>query len=259
MIKRRQFLKLASGLCVTSIPRLSLGSASIISQTIGGVAEQSVIILNDSFSRLINFGTAWNVIRIGCRIQFGGAAQLTSFPHFGIGLSAGDVKLVGNPTTSGHFLGMITNEQNWSYSSGGGTEYFIVYGYPAVKVGLNTTYTSLTLTDQGLNNWTPNAGGDVSGDNRTVLALEIAKGSPNYTLRSFYNQASTAGSVTSATFQTQMAAAKDGMVITNHGYGTARTIAVNEATNGTFNAMSFLWDSKVANCYLYDVALNVLS
>jgi len=75
----------------------------------------------------------------------------------------------------------------------------------------------------------------------SFLFIDITVGSPNYSLRAFqYNNSSATPAVTEANFAVESLATIP--AATNHTYVAAQTIAVNEATDGVFDHACAWWD-----------------
>jgi hypothetical protein len=88
---------------------------------------------------------------------------------------------------------------------------------------------------------------------RWLLFLDITKGSPNFTLNTFCCNNMNAVDSSKETFEATVAV--EACSLPNHAFGTARTLAVDEAADGYLNAICFGWDRTVHKIELCDVAV----
>lgn len=184
---------------------------------------------------------------------------MSSTPRFAMGLCHGTTNLIGDTNTD-NFLGVMTNDASWTYNSGTSpaAQWGTITMHATTKVGASTTFDA---TNIATGNVYLTATGDVPSAFRQVQAIEITTGSPNYTVKWFYNFNLTVGGggsdITSSAFLTQMGLSS--MTLPGYTYGNTRTMAVNEGTNGAFDAVSMWWNRSDTNLYVYDIAFAIIS
>jgi hypothetical protein len=197
--------------------------------------DKRVVMTNARFARepLTGFFTGWSKIRIALFLTITDSGiTLTGTPRFAFGLCAGSTDIMGDTTTT-HFCGMITNVANWTRA--GSPPYFLTASMtsPAKKVG-----TTLTVG-------TAFGGGCFHTGALQMYFIDITKGSPNYSFNIFEYNSTTTPSVTLAQFLTQSVNAVPSF--SNHVYPSAQTVAVDEATDGTFDHGCVWWDQAACN------------
>lgn len=228
--------------------------ASIISRVIGGVNETRIELNCGQFGRPVTLPTGWNVVRVGIRLDMTNIASFISFPQFNMGLGHGTTNMIGDATTD-HFVGMQVSDQ-WDYTAGPPQHYTQHYGnrtYATKRVGTTTTFSASTMaTFQDIG-----CGAAAGEAHRSMLFVTFTKGSPNYTLSNFWCVAAGGLDVTQAQFLTQMVAAVPAYA--NHSNSAARAIAVDEAVDGTLNAVQLYWAHNGALINICDLAVAFIS
>jgi hypothetical protein len=161
----------------------------------------------------------------------------------------------GGPT---HWLGMQTQQATWTrYATPAKYDMSYYNGFMKVakKIGTTTTL-GVDLT------WSTSPAGqgfiaDSTVASRRVLALDITKGSPNFSLQGYgwdLNTGSGAmADTTVATYSAQIVLPTP--VIASHSFSDVKTLAIDEATNGYFNAVGIAWDRSDALIELSDVSV----
>lgn len=199
---------------------------------------------NSRWARPIGF--SWSKIRIGVRWQVDGSTNITGTPRMVIGVCSGSSNIYGDATTT-HFVGTRQNEPTWTIT--GGNRYLVNGNtWECLKrVGTTDTAGSGSL---GLNavQWGigPNAATPTA--NRSVFILDITKGSPNFTLQIMlgWNNTDSGGAaptdVSKENFLQNMMESTP--VRAQHRAGTARTLAVDESTNGTLDHINMHWNQS---------------
>lgn len=194
----------------------------------------------------MSIGSTWNKLRIGVRIAVNGSATVVGTPIFAMGVCSG----TGNPFNNGaastdHFVGATTRKSTWAYSAGffyinSGTDDWV----PTKRVG-----TTATLGSQ-MNLLVLPA---VSEERVWILFLDITKGSPNYTLQSFYSNNTLVPHITREQFLETVEI--EAATLSNHAWGTAQTLAVDEGADGALNAVNLAWDRAIPQIEISDVAI----
>ena len=161
--------------------------------------------------------------------------MMNGITNFMFGLCSGTTNLPGDATTT-HAIGVGTNG-DWNGSSN------------ASYYGFGTTFNFLsrigsTLTALGGDVAATNAGiGHPTPAQRSILFVDFTKGSPNWT-----GQVQVVRNTSTSTVDTsyddmmtyaelETTGAISGYLVAN----TARTFAVDEATNGTLNSVCLWW------------------
>ena len=239
---------------VFHLPRSCSGlqAASTIKQrTISSVVDNRVRLINSNFARLwsTDVGTSWTKIRIGCRISIeDSGANLASTPRFYFGVCSGTSNIVMDSTTT-HWVGLRTIDPSWVRVAGPPAYYRMDDATSAPTFSKRVSATFTDSTQQGNDVYVY----DCTTSNRSVIFLDITKGSPNFTLLMFNRQTTTASDVDSATYLAQLALSSPTIIY--HAAGLARTIATDEGANGSFTAVNIGWDRTSPAIELSDVAV----
>lgn len=228
-------------------------ASTILSRTISAVVDKRIVLSNSQFARPFSI-SSWATLRIGIRWITNNTAATITTPRFYIGLSSGSTNLIMDATTD-NWCGIAT-QGSWSYYAG---------GFPAAPVeyfGYNmraTKRVGSTLTDNSSSS-TPDASvpADATTADRTILFVDITKGSPNYTflVRKYRNVDAPSVDISAADFLTKMG--EPTPTATSHGLGTAKTLAVDETT-GVFNHVNIGWDQASPTIEICDLAVAKLS
>ena len=226
-------------------------------RTISSVVDTRIRLTNSNFARLwsADVGTNWTTIRVGCRVSVeDSGTSLTSTPRFAFGICSGTSNIFMDATTS-NWIGLVTYGGTWTRSTSptkymlGNGSYFDSGIAAAKRVGS-------TLTTDAFTN-SPFPGATYLFDatvNRVALFVDITKGSPNFTVRPTYYKTSAANDVSVDTFLSQVAVSVPS--ITGHQYGNeTKSIAIDEATNGFFNAINVAWDRTSPAIEISDIAV----
>lgn len=178
--------------------------------------------------------SAWSKIRIALLLDMADSGANITSPKFYVGLCAGTTNIAGDASPT-HFAGAIFNAATWTRATAP-VRYF--YGssgcFPCVIIAGVSTIGVSSLQSANF----PNI--NAAGSTPNAFFLDITKGSPNYTFQSFHLDQAAGANVTDAQFEA--ASLLGTPVLTNHTQGTARTQAVDEAANGTFDAICVAWD-----------------
>ncbi len=228
---------------VFHLPRASgLQAASTIKQrTFSSIVDNRIKLNNSNFARLwsTDVGTSWTKIRIACRLSIdtSGAANLTSTPRFAFGICSGTSNIFMDATTT-HWQGIYSTLATWTYHAGP-PDYFqgnTTWTYEKRIVSTNTNGAG-GVGDLGGNNWFCY---DCATATRIMFAIDITKGSPNFTLLPFTKGTNDSADVTLATYLAQIPLSS--MTVTNHTNFGSDTMATDEGANGSFNAVNIAWD-----------------
>lgn len=229
-------------------------ASTIKERTFSSIVDRRIKLTNSNFARLwsTDVGTTWTAIRVACRISMEDTgSSLTSTPRFPIGICSGTSNIFMDATTT-HWMGSISNAAGWARSTSpvrydlndGVTNSF----FASKRIGSALTVGSLI---QGGNcQWK-----EVSLGIRSVYILQITKGSPNFTLVNMINNAT--ADVSLDTYLSQLSLSTP--AFTSHTWGGSTTIAIDEATNGYFNAINIAWDRTSPAIEISDLAVVKMS
>lgn len=234
-------------------------SVSIDTVTIGGIEDRRLVLANAQAARVIDIGTNWTRIRIGIRGALNDSgASIAGTPRIYIGmLSSPSAGLANGPLTgsTSHFVGLVQGSATLTRNASP-LAYSGVWanGSYAKKVGA-------TITAIG--------GGNVTGwlsanpsTYRNIVAAEILKGSPNFTINIIAPNLSTVHDVSLANFISAMEVSTITAMGTylNGIYGgiynsssLSGSLAVSEATNGFLDAVCVAWDKNSPVLNISDV------
>jgi len=230
-------------------------SASIIIRDFEAADQKRIVLSNSEMARIFDIGTNWNQLRIGVHyiLTDPGHDLYTPRNYYGVIASPNGSNGVLTSSTS-HFLGCRNNPSIAMVRIGivgdtPGQSYFRANNtssHQVVKrIGSTDTAVAVATGNQSLVG-TPTT-------RRSVLLVEITKGSPNFTVQAAAlrgDQALTTTGVldtTTANLTAAMEAADMTGAVTALNLGisyllrTASTIAVNEAADGYFNAVCIGW------------------
>lgn len=171
--------------------------------------------------------TGWTTLRVACYLlPNSSGANITGTPRFGVGLCAGSTNILGDTTTD-HFAGALSTGATWTFAAAP-ARYAMGTVQPSTRIG-TTIVSGTTLASPILHT--------------TALGLffvDITVGSPNYSLRLFACTNNAAPTPTLADFLAQSVAGTP--AFTGHVFAAAQTVAVDEATNGTFDHACVWWN-----------------
>jgi hypothetical protein len=242
-------------------------SATIVTETIGGVEDRRIALSNDSLARPHGLGVSWNVLRIGLRLQLeptpGNASILTGYPILFIGLCSGTTNPFGTVNCTNaygytHYPQPATNG-NWGFGLAGGgnmTAYGSgnsVYCFSIKHVAGVQTLGGI-IQNGGVTYWSA----DPTAATRRMFFVDIARGTPNFSLRAFScNSQTAAPDVTTTDFLNQVVAPTP--AFTNHSLGASGegALAFSES-NGVLDCVNISWN-KFVRVHICDLAVVKLS
>lgn len=196
---------------------------------------------NSVLAREITIPNGWTKIRVGIRIS--GYSATTFTPDFALGFCCNTGSLYGDATTT-HFVG-VQNTGAFSYSGGWWSSTL----RPVKKVNTTSTVGSnmqpIYCVAVGDGYYYP-----------TLFFVDITKtGGTNYAVNAF--SGTVGGSATNTKFISTMQ--MDPPTHLGHGYSAPQTLAVNEAANGTLNAIQVYWNQASYDLDVLDIGWIKLS
>src|SRR6266404_5809726 len=245
-----------------------MSAPTVKSRTYSSVVDNRSKLANGNAARLWSsaIGTAWTTIRLGCRLSIeDSGANIISTPRLAVGISAGTSNIFQD-ATSAHFFGVVSAAATWTRftNAAGDVAYGIGNpGYTSTGLLLAKRIGSTLTTGSSLGHASDhNYIGDLSRALRVAWFLEITKGSPNFSVKLLQctNGGATpvgASNITECSlvsFLSNMELASPS--IADHVFGSSQTMAIDEATNGNFNAVCVAWDRTAPAMEVSD--LNVI-
>lgn len=217
------------------------GKSQIILSSFAG--EKVARLSASTFIRKLGFGTSWTRLRVGARlmarsgtntvIPFGGGMT----PRFGVGLCASTGAAFTRNMVAGHWVGVISTGATWNVSNPGAGSYILGFlsCAPAKKVDSTLTVgTNFAGVTPAVGSY---VGSAATNAHPVLYFVDIEKGSPNYSFRLFaISNPANGGNQTRAEWLTYMV--EDPPVVSNYIYAAAQTVAVDESTDGTLDAIN---------------------
>lgn len=211
--------------------------ANLINTRNIGTDDKRVQMSNSYFARGFTVSSAWTTLRLAFRYCFTDlGSNPGSTPQFAFGFCSGTTNIFGDATTD-HFVGWKTTHVTWIRDV---ASFFAYYDNDGVGISVQPFKRIGTTDTNGSGIQSPNRLTLGITTTRNVMYCDLVKGSPNYTLKLFARNTWTYADVSKATFDAQALLVSP--TVANHGQLTDRTLAVDEATNGTLNCVNFSWD-----------------
>ena len=238
--------------------------ASIGSRTINLIEDKYLTLANEEYLRPLSIGSNWTKLRIGmvcaltpngtnnllgCRLVLGLCAAATPF--------ANTLGYAG--ATTGNFIGAdvilkssgLDDYGDFIYNAGSGNPYF-TGTFMAVRrrYGSTATFAAFSSTNQAV------AANNGSLQRRSLIYLDITKGSPNYSLKPFVMTAAQAQmDFTPADFLDGLEQSSTPVV---NGQTLNTVAAVNHACDesaGAFNTLDLYWNRAAYALEIYALAV----
>lgn len=227
-------------------------ASTILLRTISSIDDKRAVLANSQIARTLTIGNSWTKIRVGIRYSYlDPGANLTSTPRFVIGVCSGTSNIYGDSTTT-NFIGAISDRSTWTYTAGT-PPYFVNGGgsiYPVTRVGSTTTIDGSSL------HALPQVALGADTGYRSLFAVEIEKGSPNYTVQDFQCGNFAAAEVSLLGFYSVMSLAT--LSLSGYSYGSAVAVAASEGP-GDFDSVCVHWDRVSPALEISDIAVVKLS
>ena len=227
-------------------------------RTISAVDDKRIQLSNSCCARkwTTDLGTSWNSIRVGCRISItDSGANLTSTPRLAFGIQSGITNLWLDANGPTNWCGIVTTPATLTRHAGPPAYYDVgneVMYLVAKKVG-----TTLTTGAAAWGSTFLPFLFDATTASRSVIFLDILKGSPNYTFATMvHDQLGSVGDVSLYTYLSRIILATP--TVANHNRNTGVTLAVSESA-GTFDSVGISWDHSDALIEISDITVVRLS
>jgi hypothetical protein len=217
---------------------------SIILRNIGGVDDKRISMSQGQFGRLMSMGNNWNTARIAVRLTIGDTGAQIVSPNLYLGFCSGTAALVGDANTA-NFIGMRlgSGATNYLRNAGPPVYYTISSQHPMKKVGGVVTASAsigaacCLMADPAY---------------RALFMVEIAKGSPNWTVKLFCKTGSTAVDVSVDQFLDLITV--DSPTLSGHQFYSAANVAFDEVA-GVINTVNLYWDKTTPAVEISDLAV----
>lgn len=220
-------------------------SVEIESVTVGSDTEKRLVLANGQWAATLALGTDWDIIRVGARIAWDDSGgTIFGTPGFYLGLTSSPVSGLTNGPLSGintkHFIGLITQATTWSRSA---SQYTVGANALGKKVGTTTTGTGSNTLAFSL----------APSTTRTGFVVQIEKGSPNFTIRaSFLGVAPMDHDYVDLLAAMDVSDFSTAAGLLNQS-AFSGTVAVDEATDGFFNALCVAWDRATPEIHISEM------
>lgn len=233
---------------------------SILSRTISAAVDKKIVLSNSQWAGKMTIGSSWNTLRIAGRIAFT-SSGVGAPGAFAMGLMSDPTAGMTNGflgSNTKNFLGFGSTAA-WGYNAGLG------YDNTVKKMGKILTTTTVAGINTTLITNNP-------ASYRNILMLEIIRGSPNFTV----NYIRPNGSGLEAGVDVALTTLRSAIVaatlvnaattintLTGGGvaYGASGpdNIAIDEATNGSLNAITVAWGGTTINCEISEMIFAVIA
>jgi len=208
-----------------------------MSRTVASITDKRIVLRNEQCGRTISIGSSWTKIRIGVRHAINRTTAYNNAPSFVFGLCSGTAAMYTDPTTA-NFIGYRTKPgANWTTPSG---QLYNTEGQAITKVGTVIT----ALSDAVVTGFTQ------ATVRNSATFLEIQKGAENYQI--MHAQTDARYDFTEADFITWMQSE------TLPWNSWTKSMAVDEATNGTLDTINIAWLGTTEDLEICDVAYSRL-
>ena len=225
--------------------------------TNGSTGSKRVQLSNGQMCRRMQYLNNWTTLRIGLRLCFPSAANITGTPRLWVGVGSGTANAIGDATTTnwfGAYFDTATLARGTlvtpaiAYSQGNWLR-------PVKRVGTTTTAGGSLITS-GLTM-------SLSDTFLSILMVEITKGSPNYTINAGFPSTNSAFNgealpgVTEAKMDQYMSLPIGFTGIgavgnPNYVVGTSQAMAMSEAA-GNLDCVQIYWDKTAVLCEVESV------
>lgn len=225
-------------------------STSIDTVTITGIEDRRLVLSNAEAARYINIGTSWTRLRLGIRLSLDDIGiDLAGNPRLNLGVISSPSASLSNgylTNSTSHFVGfgntLVTVQR---FVGGGNNCYLLASGAASnsIKKKIGTTSTSSSISPALAVSLLP-------ATVRNVVIVEITKGSPNFTVAYLGPDLNPLGDITALELSQAMSISllTDARTyLSSLGKGTylapvSGTIAVDEGTDGSLNAIDINWN-----------------
>lgn len=224
-------------------------------RTFSAIQDERIVLSNSQFARPFTIAT-WTTLRIALRLSMNNTGANIITPAFYVGISSGSTNLIMDATTT-HWCGLKTNG-TWNYflaAGGAPTQYYGLNPRATKRVG-STTTDNATPTITTASCIPANAAIAM----RCLYFVDITRvgypgsGSYSFNTKLIYDSgASASNDVSVANFTDK--ADDVSPTQTSHLAGTAKTLTVDEGTNGVFNHVNCGWDQATPTIEISDLAV----
>lgn len=225
-------------------------ATTTIQRTLSDGTDMRAALSNSNFARKHNIPTGWTRCRLAARVQMNSnGAALASTPKFYMGLCNGTGNLYFDTTTT-HFLGMVTNDDSWSwthpnYTVSATTGSFIVHKTGTIST--NSTGWQGTIIFNGL------ASGNAKVRKAILLDFERNIGTQTYFISGLSCNNTTSGDITSDEFYLQIAL--NSPTFTNHNKSAYITFTGIDESVNPLDHFTMGWDRVTPTIEVSDLAI----
>jgi hypothetical protein len=220
-------------------------SQEIVSRSMAGpITDKRAKFTNGEGMRKFAFLNDWASIRIGMHVILDGTATFGGSPVLVLGVCSNDTAGYAAGASTIHFVGASIGGAATTFTYDGTNKLYTPNANYAIHKKVGATVSTAAFGT--------GAAAKISADRdvaRSAIILQITKGSPNFSLSIATPNSAAAGAhnVTDAEFLAlmEMSLISDAnTIITGYLGGAPGTIAVDEATNGSLNAIDIHWNQS---------------
>lgn len=230
-----------------------MAAVTIVTRTIGGVEDRRANIQGNFIARQHGLGTTWNHIRVGIRFcaNYTGVVPGAGAALY-VGLCSGINNAVGSGALVVGFLGAANFSNAWTFTAAGGGNMAFLGGI----TGRQVKFINNVLTAN--NSGGANMPADPTTATRRVMIADITRGSPNFSISTFWDTGIVAiPDVLASDFVSLMT--QNVPSFANHVVAGPFATAYNEGTNGVLDCVNVSWDTNNLGLEVCDVAAVVMS
>lgn len=246
---------------------------SIVDETFDAGNDKAIQGKNFDWIRTMDIGNSWNEIRIGVLVQVdrdpaGLTNDLTS-TEFCMGANSGIASGYGSVSTT-NFVGAVFGRQNigpadWVYTADptSGHRFKFQYGIGGMTKVATTVVKGTLSSSPSVFIASDHLGSTASVNRRTPWMIQIAKGSPNYTIKSYnLNEglpARDGEDFTESDLKSVLTSDADPTSLNGQTLTSASTTMVCNETAGNFDSINLHYNGTVADLRIHYVGVKVLS
>lgn len=207
---------------------------------------------NNEWVRPLSIGNTWSKIRLGVLASITPNGTSDIVPKFVLGMCSGSSNPFGAGTTTNFVGAGFVHALTLTYNAGAGNPYYT----SANSTGRITRVGSTVVYTGGLTGTFFSNTGSLS--RRCPLIVDITKGSPNYTVKT-YTPSSAATDVSYAEFSAAIESGSDPTTVGSLGLtSNSATIAASEGP-GNFDSVDLYWNLSATPIRVYAIQAKRLS
>ena len=224
-------------------------AATIETQTIGGVVDRCLVLSNSQFGRPHGYGDSWNTLRVALSFNIEVGADPIKNSVFRAGLCSGTVNMPADATTANSYGIKVVSVLAAPFSR-------IFSTYPYYQNAVLTAFSRVGVVETTAStNIVTGWHWSTVGNTRSMLFIDIIKGSPNYTFKVFRRAGYAATDSTPAAFLATVT--QPAPVYDTHLYSspTGTALPINTGANGILDTVYVGWNLVAPRLFISDLAV----